>query len=101
MSGFGMADMSKSDLLRHLRTLLHDAAGIELVASLAFERTQKQKLTGTFMRWNVHGTTELHKFNKCCIHDIGKIWLPRRLRRKFRRVQASVPLSANDFQSLC
>ena len=37
----GMADMSKSDL----RTLLQDAAEIELVASLAFERAQKQKLT--------------------------------------------------------
>ena len=41
ISDLGMADMSTSDL----RTLLQDAAEIELVASLAFERAQKQQLT--------------------------------------------------------
>ena len=41
ISDLGMADMSQSDL----RTLLQDAAEIQLVASLVSERVQRQRLT--------------------------------------------------------
>ena len=91
--------MSQSDL----RTLLQDAAEIQLVASLVSERVQKAEadtVEAKSRRCRGCNTNLCGSFVPSASHRIN-VPSGSGLRGKIRRVQASVPLSANGFQDLC
>ena len=87
-SDLGMPDRSNCDL----RTLLEDAAEIQLVAALASEHAQRQRLTP----WNPNQPNlAVTKVSLMQYNFVRLICAMSVLSQKRGRVQASVPLSAN------